>query len=127
MGHGARAGQGQAQFFLDAAGPLRKHQHAVGELGGLLDVVGDEDDRAGARGERMHQFPAQPQAGLVVQRRERLVHQQDVRVTRQRAGQFHPLAHPAGKLVRVVAGEVLQTDQGQQLRPAARSRSAGRP
>ncbi len=46
---------------------------------------------------------------------ERLVHQQDVGVLRQRARQLHPLAHPARELVRELALEPLEVDDLQQL------------
>ena len=44
-------------------------------------------------------------AGLRVDRRERLVHQQDLRLVGQRAGDRHALLHPAGELPRVAVQE----------------------
>ena len=45
-------------------------------------------------------------AGLVVERAERLVHQQDVGLGGERARELDALAHAARQLVRVVAGEL---------------------
>ena len=47
-----------------------------------------------------------PLAGHLVERAERLVHQQDRRLERERARDRDALLHPAGELVRVVAREV---------------------
>ena len=64
-------------------------------------------------------FVAQPEqillelaAGLLVDGAERLVHQQHVGLHRQRPGQADPLAHAAGKLVRVFVLEAGQADFG---------------
>ena len=58
---------------------------------------------------------------------ERFVHQQDVGILGERAGQRDSLAHPARQLVRPLVGEVRQVHELQQLvdpiapdRPAAR-------
>ena len=45
-----------------------------------------------------------------VQGPERLIHQEDVRVNRQGAGQPGPLLHPAGKLIGKVVLEPPQAD-----------------
>ncbi len=52
---------------------------------------------------------AQQQAGLFVQRRERLVHQQDARLGRQGAGDRHALPHPARQLRRLPPLEAAQS------------------
>jgi hypothetical protein len=54
-------------------------------------------------------------AGHRVERAERLVHQQDVRVLRQRTGEGHALAHTAGELVRPLLAEAAQPHDLQQL------------
>ncbi len=41
---------------------------------------------------------------------ERLIHQENVRVNRQGAGQPHPLLHSAGKLIGKVVLELPQAD-----------------
>ena len=76
------------------------HHDLVGDLEGLLLVVGDED------GGHVHLVvqPAQPVAQLLadlgVERAERLVEQQHRRLDRERAGQRHPLPLAAGELRR---------------------------
>ena len=61
------------------------------------------------------QLGLQPLAGHLVQRAERLVHQQQRRVHGQRPRDRDPLLHAAGQLGRVVPGEVGQPDQRQHL------------
>ena len=56
------------------------------------------------------QFRLHDVAGLRIERRERLVHQQHVRVRHQRARQTDPLLHAAGQLVRVMVLEAGQPD-----------------
>ena len=59
----------------------------------------------------------------LVQRAERLVHQQQRRAARERAGDRHALLHAARQLARAVLGEVGQADELEQLerlRPALR-------
>ena len=56
-----------------------------------------------------------PHPGELVQRPERLVQQQHLRVVDQRPGQGRPLGHAAGELVRVGVGERFQADQSQEL------------
>ena len=67
-------------------------------------------------------------ARLRVERGERLVHEQDLRLERQRAGQADALLHAARQLVRITVLEVLQADQPQVRRAlAARARARGMP
>jgi hypothetical protein len=54
-------------------------------------------------------------ARQAVERAERLVHQQDRGLGRERAGDADPLAHAARELVGGRPGEALEPDQGQQL------------
>ena len=75
----------------------------------------------------------QPQQLLVelvaddlVERAERLVHQQQLRLERERAGDRGALLHAAGELPGILALEAGQVDQ-REIAPRARSRrSAGR-
>jgi hypothetical protein len=53
--------------------------------------------------------------GHRVERAERLVHQQDVRVLGERPGQRDPLPHAAGELVRPLATEPLEPDDLEQV------------
>ena len=67
---------------------------------------------------------AHAQAGQVVERRERLVHQQEVGVAGQGARQLDALPHAARELVRVVPLEAGEADQVEQRLRAPASRSA---
>ena len=62
---------------------------------------------------------AQPGAQLLahagVERAERLVEQQHLRLDGERAGERHPLALAARELVRVALAEVREPDEVQQL------------
>ena len=98
--------------LLDPAGV--HHQHAVGQFEGLVLVVGDED--AGQVDFVVQPPQPLPQllADLGVQGPEGLVQQQHLRLDGQRAGQRHALPLPAGKLVGIAVGVVLQLHQFQQ-------------
>ena len=61
------------------------------------------------------QLVLHPLAGHLVERAERLVHQQQPRALGQRPGDGDPLLHAAGELVGVGSGEVAQADQLEQL------------
>ncbi len=93
-------------------------QHPVGDLGDDAEVVGDQDRRQAA-------FAVEPleqgeDLGLHgdVERRRRLVGDQDLGLERQRHRDHRPLAHPARELVRVVVdalGGVGDADRVEQL------------
>ena len=86
------------------------------EVDRLVDVVGDEQDR---HAEPLPQRPdqvLQVGPGLRVDRGERLVHQQDLRLVRDRPGDRDPLLHPAGELPRIAPS-------GTSARPTASSAS----
>ena len=71
------------------------------------------------------QLGLHPLAGHLVERAERLVHEQQRGPLGERAGDRHPLLHAAGELARAVLGEVAQPDQLEQLpRPLAALRPA---
>ncbi len=97
-----RVGQGDGELALDPAGPRRQHRHAVGHEDRLVDVVGHEQHRLAVgfpdpQQQLLHQRP-----GLVVERAERLVEQEDLGVVGQRAGQGRALLHAAGQRARIV-------------------------
>ena len=68
---------------------------------------------------------AQLHPDLGVERGQRLVEQQHLRLDRERAGQRHPLLLAAGDLVRVAVGVVAEADELEQLAgaPAALGRA----
>ncbi len=95
------------------------HRHPVRELEGLLLVVGDEQGGDpqlaldGANG------APQLEAHAGVERPERLVEQQHLRLVREGAGESDALLLPAGQLARSASAKAGQTDHLQQLVAAA--------
>ena len=84
---------------------------AVGNRERFLLVVRDQH-RGGAAGlEDAPHLGAEPLAHLYIEIRERLVHQQQPRGGRQRAGQRYALLLAAGKLMRIAGGVCRQADQ----------------
>src|SRR5205807_9476367 len=98
--------------------PAREDEHTVGQKHRLVDLVGDEQDRLAASFPDAHELRLHDLAGLRVERRERLVHQQDLWVDRQRAREIDPLAHAARELARMVIFESLEADELQELQGA---------
>ena len=87
----------------------------LGDLQRLLLVVRDEDRRHVDLVVEAAQPRAQLLADAGVERAERLVEQQHLRLDGQRAGERHPLALAAGELARVALAEVAEADEVQQL------------
>ena len=92
-------------------GPRRHHQHLVGEIHRLGQAVGDEHHGLGGLRPDAQQLVPHGHARLLVERGERLVHQQHGRVLHQAARDGDALLHAARQLVRVAAAEALQADQ----------------
>ena len=70
------------------------HDHAdvVGERGGVLEVVGDENRRQRELPEQLVELDPHRRLGVRVERRERLVEQQDARLEGERPRERDPLA-----------------------------------
>src|SRR5437899_8362820 len=121
--HAARAPDGGRELCGDAAGPAREERDPLSEAYRLPDVVGHEDHRQAG-------LPPQPLELVVeqvprhrVERSEGLVHEQDLRLLGEGAGQGDPLAHPSRQLVGALAGEACQVDEVEEGRhglPAVR-------
>lgn len=94
----------------DAPGARTQQGHTVGNVDRLLDTVGDENDGLLFDFEQNDQVFLELAAGLLIHRRKRFVHQQDVGVYGQRPGQADPLAHPAGQFTGITVLESRQTD-----------------
>ena len=62
---------------LMRAGPRREHRDAVGQEHRLAERMGDEHDGLVGARQQHRQVLAEDHAGLLVERAERLVHQQD--------------------------------------------------
>ena len=104
---------GTGYSSITRPGRARQQDDAVAQADRLADVVGDEQD-----GEPPANPLADPVelvveqvAGHRVERAERLVHQQHVRLLGQRAGERDPLAHAAGQLVRPLAAEAAKLNR----------------
>ena len=111
----ACAGAARRRRAWRRSGPAAaRGRDAVGEHDRLLDVVGDEHDRARLRGQRAGEPVLHVLAGERVERRERLVEAQHRAARQQRARERHALAHPAGQLVGPRALEALQAEVAQQ-------------
>ncbi|GMA25139.1 hypothetical protein GCM10025864_28980 [Luteimicrobium album] len=78
---------------------------------GLVEVVRDEDDRLAERALQLDELLLHLAADQRVQRRERLVHEQDVGVGGERAGQADALAHAARELRRQRVVPALEADE----------------
>ena len=81
-------------------------QDAVTQQQGFFHVVGDEQDRFSLVLKESQHHVLKVTAGEVIQRAERLVHENQFRIVKQRAPQGNPLGHAAGKLRGVKAGSV---------------------
>src|SRR5262249_60982078 len=65
-----------------------------------------------------HHLRVHDLAGLRVERGERFVHQQDLRIDGKRAGEIDALTHAARELARMVVLESLEADELQELHRA---------
>ena len=97
--------------------PVAEHQR-------LVDVVGDEHDRAAGRLPGLHEQALHRGAGLGVERAERLVHADHAGLAGQGAGQLHALAHAAGELAGQPLGVPGTGRPGPATRRPRRRRSA---
>jgi len=106
----ARSGKIDIDDFLDSGGTIAHDEDAIGELDGFLDIVRDEEDRFLFALPNAHEIGAHFQAGEKVERAERFVHIDDLRIGGERASDLDALTHSAGKLVRVGVFKTSQTD-----------------
>jgi len=89
---------------------LAHHDHSVGEVECLIDIVGDHH-RGGAEigtdtGEKILHL----QASEGIECREWFVQQKHLRMPDQRPGKGNTLRHAAGELMRIATGEIGETD-----------------
>ena len=102
-------------------GPRRQHDDAIRQRDRLLQVVRDEQDGLAVGRPQVEQLVLHQLTCLDVERRERLVHQQDLGIEDQHLGQRHALAHAAGKLMRIA---VLETGEADARQPFVARRTA---
>ena len=114
--HGRRAWPGQVDGPLggDAPGAGGHDHHPVAEDRRLGHRVGDEQDRRAGLLPQLEQQVAHVGAGDLVERGERLVHQQDRRAEGERAHERDALLHAARQLVRVRLLEPGEADRVEQ-------------
>ena len=93
----------------------------------FLDVVRDKNHGLRRPLPDVQKLRLHQAAGLRIKRAERLVHQQDLRIEGEGAGDRGPLLHPAGQLRRIAvleAGEPDHVDEGLRAPLAFASREA---
>jgi hypothetical protein len=98
----------------DPPGLRAKQQQAVAHEHGFFDVVRDQQhalDRQLPRRPQIEKVVAQRLRCQHIKRRERLIHEQDVRVYHQCARKTYPLAHSARKFARVRGFETVEADE----------------
>ena len=95
----------------DPAGPRAHHDDARREEDRLGDRVGDEDDGRAAGLPDPQELEVEPLARHLVERAERLVHQQELRVERERPGDRDAHLHPARELPGMVVLEAGELDE----------------
>ena len=99
----------------EAAGPRRHDADPVGQHRRLVERMGDEHDGRAGLAPDAQQLVAHQQPRLLVERAERLVEQQHLRLEHQRARDADALAHAAGKLRRIGLGEVRKPHEGERV------------
>src|ERR1700741_2149271 len=104
-----------SNYFGNAPRARREQRDLVGQVRRLLDAVGDKNDRFLVVAQEVQQVLLELAPRLLVDRGERLVHQDDVGVDGERAREADALAHAAGELARVAVLEALQADFGDVL------------
>jgi len=112
----ARARQFGRDLTHQDAGTRRQHGDAIGEKDRLLDVVGDQHGGEAMRLVQLQNEVVQLDPGQRIDRAERLVHQQETRLRRKRAGDDDALLHAARQLPRIMPAEGLETDHRQESR-----------
>src|SRR5262249_7753489 len=108
---GAWARQVDVDHAFELTGAVGHHQDAVGELHRFGDVVRNDQRGLLELLLDLQDLVAEQEPRLLIERRERLVHQHDLGLRREGARHRHALAHAARKLSRVAAPEPGEADQ----------------
>ena len=109
----ARIGERHVDDLLDPGRPRRHHHDARGEIDRLFHRMGDQHDGLAFGGEHLEQQSLHVGAGLGIERAERLVHQQKLRLHRIGPRDREPLPHAAGQMLWIGIGEIGQPHQRQ--------------
>src|SRR5438067_9397577 len=96
------------QIRQNASGPRRHDDDSIAEKDRLRNAVRDEHDGLAVRLPDALQLDVHALAGERIERPEWLVHQQDLRIARQRTADAGALLHPAGQLVRITPAEFIE-------------------
>src|SRR6478609_8801612 len=99
--------------LVNPAGRTAQHDHAVAQIDRFFDVVGDEDEARPSPAVDAQQLVLKRCLGHGVERPERLVHQHDCGLKRQRAGDLDALLHAAGQLPGIIIDTSLEADHFQ--------------
>src|ERR1700736_1030878 len=97
------------------AGTAPEYHDAIGQIYRLFHAVGNEQDRARIDPRDPDQLLLHHHSGLGIERAERLVHQQHLRLDRVGAGDGDPLLHAARKLVREIVLRPRHSHEGEIL------------
>ena len=108
QGAGAWIGERHLDDLADARRARRHDDNAVGQVNRLFDGVGDEHHRLVLGGQHLEQQVLHGRAGLGIQRTERLIHQQELRLDSVGARKRQALAHAARQHARPGVGETRQ-------------------
>ena len=93
--------------------PRRHDDHAVRQRDRLFEIVGDEHHRLAVGAPQVEQQVAHDLARLRIERAERLVHQQDLRIADQHLREADALALSARQHVRIAVAEAREADAGE--------------
>src|ERR1700730_10095448 len=110
-----RPWQVDSQRRADAAGTVRHDVDHVAQEDRLVDVVRDKEHGLPIPLPEVGEHLLHDLAGQGVQGAEGLVHQQHLRIVRQRPSDRHPLLHATGESLRVGLGEPVQLHQADQF------------
>ena len=108
---GARPREVDVESLDHARRPRREHDHAVGEEHRLADPVGDKEHRLFRLLPDAQELEVHPLPGQGVEGAEGLVHQQQLGVVNEGAGDGDALLHAAGELLGIAALEALEAHQ----------------
>ncbi len=101
---------GRAELGLDLPGMRGQQQDAAGDADRLVDGMGDEQHREARLVPQKQQLVLHLAAGQSIERRERLVHQEDGGLHCHAAGDGDAGLHAARKHVRIDVGEATEPD-----------------
>ena len=120
-GRGARGGRERLGGALRQDAAVVDDDDAVGEVLGLVEVVGREQDRGAQRAQALDELPG-PASGRGVEARGGLVEEEQLGVADDAEGEVEPPALPAGEGPHPGVGLLVQPGEGEHLGDGARVR-----